>query len=99
MSVKGTYKHVFIPEFEYEGIKYSEVNFEFGDLTGEDMIKIETEMTDQGEFTLSPEVSRTFQCRLAARASGIPHQALAKAPIKDFIKITNAARNFLFELG
>lgn len=97
--MSGTYKHIFSPEFEYEGNKYGEVNFDFGGLTGEDMVKIETEMSEQGEFTLSPEVSRTFQCRLAARASGIPHQALVKVPVKDFIKITNAARNFLFVSG
>ncbi len=97
--MSGAYKHVFNPEFEYEGTKYGEVNFEFGNLTGEDMVKIETEMSEQGEFTISPEVSRTFQCRLAARASGMPHQALVKVPIKDFIKVTNAARNFLFVSG
>jgi len=98
MSTNGAYKHVFT-DFEYEGTKYGEVSFDFHKLTGEDMVKIETEMNEQGEFTISPEVSRAFQCRLASRASGMPHQAIVKAPIKDFIRITNAARNFLFVAG
>jgi len=93
----GTYSHRFKKPFEYEGKKYSTLNFYFGNLTGRDMVSIETEMQARNEYALDPLISRSFQSKMAARAGGIGVDALEAMPIQEFNKIVNAARNFLVE--
>lgn len=96
---KGVYVHKFKKPFEYEGKKFDTLNFYFDRLTGKDMISIESEMQAMGEYALAPEISRGFQCRMAAKAGGIGADALEAMPIPDFNKITNAARDFLISSG
>lgn len=51
------------------------------------------------EYCLAPEVSRSFQAKMAAKAAGIGSDVLDAMPIKDFNRITNAARSFLIDTG
>lgn len=95
----GCYVHTFKTPFEYEGKKYDTLNFYFGKLTGEDMIAIESEMQDKNEYAIAPEISRSFQCKLAARAASIGSDVIEHLPITEFNKITNAARSFLIDSG
>ncbi len=95
----GVYKHVFKKPFEYGGKKYEELTFNFERLTGRDMVSIETEMQMNNEYALAPEISRNFQSKMAAKAAGIGSDVMDAMPIKDFNKITNAARDFLLNTG
>ncbi|SHG90442.1 hypothetical protein [Tepidibacter thalassicus] len=95
----GVYVHEFKKPFEYEGKKFETLNFYFDKLTGKDMIAIETEMQAMGEYALAPEISRGFQCRMAAKAGNIGADALESMPLPEFNKITNAARDFLISSG
>ncbi|MBU5438307.1 phage tail assembly protein [Tissierella sp. MSJ-40] len=95
----GVYVHKFKKPFEFEGKKFETLNFYFDRLTGKDMISIETEMQEMGEYALAPEISRGFQCRMAAKAGGIGADVLESMPLVEFNKITNAARNFLISSG
>lgn len=95
----GVYVHKFVKPFEYEGQRFTTLNFRFDDLTGKDMIAIETEMQAMGEYALAPEISRSFQCRMAAKAGKIGADALESMPLPEFNKITNAARDFLISSG
>ena len=95
----GVYTHVFKKPFEYEGKTYSELTFNFEQLTGKDMVSIETEMQMNNEYALAPEISRSFQAKMAAKAAGIGSDVLEAMPIKDFNRITNAARGFLIDTG
>ena len=95
----GVYTHVFKKPFEYEGKTYSELTFNFERLTGKDMVSIETEMQMNNEYALAPEISRSFQAKMAAKAAGIGSDVLEAMPIKDFNRITNAARGFLIDTG
>lgn len=98
-GAKGVYVHKFKKPFEYEGKKYETLNFYFERLTGEDMLDIETEMQDNNEYALAPEISRKFQIMMASKAANIGSDVLRKLPLPDFNKITNEARRFLIDTG
>ena len=95
----GVYTHKFKRPFEYSGATYTELTFNFERLTGRDMVAIETEMQMNNEYALSPEISRNFQSKLAARAAGIGSDVLDAMPLPEFNRITNAARDFLLSTG
>lgn len=95
----GVYKHTFKKPFEYEGKTYQELTFDFGRLKGRDMVAIENEMQSMSEYALAPEISTSFQSKMAARAAGIGSDVLEAMPMKDFNKITGAARRFLLDSG
>lgn len=95
----GVYTHVFKKPFEYEGRTYEELTFDFGHLKGRDMVAIENEMQGASEYALAPEISTSFQSKMAARAAGIGSDVLEAMPLKDFNKITGAARRFLLDSG
>lgn len=98
-STKGVYVHKFAKPFSYADKTVAEMEFRFEDLTGRDMLEIEREMQDMQEYALAPEISSNFQCKLAAKAAGIGSDVLENLPLKDFNRITNAARNFLISTG
>lgn len=98
-GASDTYIHNFKKPFKYEDKKYSSVNFYFGKLTGGQMLEIESEMQANNEFAIDPLLSRNFLSKMASKASGIPSDVLEAMPARDFIQITNAARNFLANSG
>ena len=63
------------------------------------MVKVEQEMQDEGIYAIATEVSKAFQCKLAARAAKIGSDAIMAMPLHDFNKITNEARAFLLNTG
>lgn len=95
----GVYTHKFKRPFEYDDKVYTEMTFDFERLTGRDVVSIETEMQMNNEYALAPEISRSFQSKMAAKAAGIGSDVLEALPMKDFNKITNAARSFLIDTG
>ena len=48
---------------------------------------------------LAATVSSAFQCGIAARASGIGADEIARLPLRHYLKIKNAARDFLVAVG
>ena len=98
-TAKDTYSHRFNTPFEHDGQKYITLDFHFGKLTGHDMVKIEQEMQDENVYVIASEVSKNFQCKLAARAGNIGSDVIMDMPIRDFNKITNEARAFLLNSG
>lgn len=98
----SVYTHKFTQPFEWEGETYEEITFNFGRLKGRDVIAVETEMQASNEYALAPEISRSFQSKLAARAAEVMRfgsDAMDALSVQDFNKITNAARNFLLNTG
>lgn len=85
-------------EYTWEGKTYNEFKMDFDKLTGQDMLNIEKEMSEKGEFSLSPEVSPSYCVRIAARAAGVAFDVLANLPMQDFNRIRNIARNFMMGL-
>lgn len=98
-DASDTYNHAFKKPFEYEGKKYTSISFYFGKLTGGEMLSIESEMQANNEYAIDPLLSRNFLSKMASKASGVPSDAIEAMPARDFIQITNAARNFLINSG
>lgn len=83
--------------FEYEGVTYEKLTFDWNKLTGEDMAKIENEiMANGGGIVINPAFSGAFLTAMAAKAAGVNIVVINAMPIKDALAIRNAAKNFLF---
>lgn len=95
----GVYVHKFGKPFKSGDKTHSTLNFYFERLTGRDMIAIENEMQAMQEYALAPEISRSFQSKMAAKAGGIGSDVLESMPLNEFNRITNAARDFLISTG
>ena len=91
----GVYVHEFREPYEYEGKKYKTLNFYFKNLTGQDMIDVEREMSDNNEFAIAPEFSSSYLLKTAAKAAGISSGAMVKMPINEAAKIRGRTRGFL----
>ncbi len=96
---EGTYVLTLAKPYTYEDKTYKELVFDFENLTGMDMISIETEMTTMGEILLSPEISLSFLSRMAARAAKIGSDVILHLPFREFAKVKNRAQNFLINTG
>ena len=96
---EGAYVLTLSRPYTYEDKTYKEFVFDFESLIGEDLVDIETEMTAVGEFALSPEISTSFLCRLAAKAAGVGSDVILHLPIRDFGKVKSRAQNFLVSTG
>ena len=95
----GTYVHKFKKPFVYEDVKYQSINFYFDRLTGGDLIAVENEMHANSEIAFEPSMSRSFLCKMAAKAGSIGADAIEAMHVADFMQITNAARRFLTSSG
>lgn len=95
----GVYIHTFKTPFVYGGTTYRELTFNFERLSGRDMVAIENEMMMNGEYVVATEMSLSFQAKMAAKAAGIGNDVLDAMPIKEFNRITKAARSFLLDTG
>ena len=93
------YTHKFDKPVEIMGKKYSAMTFYFEDLNGEDVEAVELELQARNIVVLSAEVSSAFQCAIAARAAHVASDELRRLPLRDYMKIKNAARNFLVAVG
>ena len=60
---------------------------------------VELELQQRNIIVLDATVSSAFQCGIAARASGIGADEIARLPLRHYLKIKNAARDFLVAVG
>ena len=95
----GVYVHTFSEPFEYGKKKYQTLNFYFNRLKGRDMIAVENEMMALNEVSLAPEISTSYQSKLAARAAGVGSPMIEDLPLEDFKTITDKTRDFLLSMG
>lgn len=98
-NTSGLYTHKFREPFKYDGKEYVTLDFNFNQLTGADMVQVEQEMSDNSEYAMAAEISKSLQCKLAARAANIGSDVIMAMPIADFNKITNETRRFLLDSG
>lgn len=100
---KGTknmnYTHTFNPPVEILGKKYKSLTFYFENLTGEDVEAVELDLQARNIIVLDASVSSAFQCGIAARAAKIAADEIARLPLRHYLKIKNAARDFLVAVG
>ena len=92
------YVHTFKKPLEYNGVKYSELHFNFDDLTGADSLEVEKEMQRTGQgVVIAGAFNSEYMIRLAARACAEPIGADAFKAMRlfDYNKIKDKVRNFL----
>ena len=90
------------PPFEYEGKKYDELVFAYGDMTGEDSLAIENELLRARNITVvEPAYNIHYIERFAARACSaqLDVRAIQMLPIKHYLKVRNRTRDFLVRAG
>lgn len=90
-----SYTYKFKKGFEYEGVTYVELVFNFDKLTGRDMIKAESEARAKGNLTVSPDTDEDFQAILAAKAANVGSDLIENLPIAAFKAITTQLANEL----
>ena len=93
------YVHTFNPPVEITGTQYKSLTFYFERLTGEDVEAVELELQQRNIVVLSAEVSSAFQSAIAAKAARMASDEIRRLPLRDYMKIKNAARNFLVAVG
>lgn len=96
---QGAYVLELAKPYTHEDKTYDKFVFDFESLTGADMIDIETEMAAMGEFALSPEISLSFLCRMAAKAARVGSDVILYLPLRDFGKVKSKAQSFLISTG
>lgn len=93
------YTHKFAKPTEIMGRKYESLTFYFEELTGDDVEDVELELQQRNIVVLSAEVSSAFQSAIAAKAAHMASDEIRRLPLRDYMKIKNAARNFLVAVG
>ena len=93
------YTHTFNPPVEIMGKQYKSLTFYFEELTGEDVEAVELELQQRNIIVLDASISSAFQSTIAARAARIPSDELRLLPMADYMRIKNAARDFLVAVG
>ena len=93
------YTHTFNPPIEITGTQYKSLTFYFEELTGEDVEAVELELQQHNVVVLDGAVSSAFQCGIAARAGRIGADEISRLPLRHYLKIKNAARDFLVAVG
>ena len=93
------YTHTFNPPIEITGTQYKSLTFYFERLTGEDVEAVELELQQRNIIVLDASISSAFQSTIAARAARIPSDELRLLPMADYMRIKNAARDFLVAVG
>lgn len=91
----GVYVHKLKKPFQWEGVTYEEITFNFNGLTGMDLENVETELAAQGHFVANPEFNTRYAYKIAAKAAGIHCSVIEHLPIYDANTIRRAVKDFL----
>lgn len=95
------YIHSLSKPFEYEGVTYNTLTFNWGKLTGYDAERIEAELQAKGKVLISPEFSGTYLIHMAVRAceEKLPSDGYSALSLTDYNRIRSRARSFLLRAG
>lgn len=83
---------------EIDGTFLNEIKFEYGKLTGADLLQIDEELKIEGHAAGFDTIyNQQVLVRIASKASGILPDDLARLNLFDFAEVTFSARNFFFQ--
>jgi len=82
---------------EYEGKSYTELPYDFDQLTGDDLLSAEAEINLSGGITPIMDLSKAYQAAVFARAAKIEFAMMRKLSAKDFTNATAAVMVFFGE--
>lgn len=81
---------------EKDGHKIDKITLELDNLTGDDIIEAEKEARMRGDQNPNPLFSSQGLAVIAARASGMIADDIAKLAAPDFLMLTQVVSNFLY---
>lgn len=81
---------------QYKIETYEEIEMDFGGLTGRDIEAVEDEVSAAENIRFYPALSKKYQRHLAAKAAGVPSEMAKKLKMRDYSRMAEAARYFLF---
>ena len=79
----------------YEGKEYTELEYDFDALTGDDLLTVEAQIAADGVLSPVPMVTGQYQAAVFARAAGIDYFMLKKLAASDFLAATQLVKVFL----
>ena len=81
----------------YEGTDYTELSFDFDNLTGRDSLDVERELAMRGIQVAVPAFSGEYIVRIAAKACAEPlgSDAFESLSLRDYNRLRSKVRNFL----
>lgn len=81
----------------FEGKEYTEVDLSaLEDITGADMIKINTTLEKRGHLPVLQEMSLEYAQEIAAQVTGKPIEFFQGLPARHSMKLKNLVTNFIF---
>jgi hypothetical protein len=85
--------------YNFEGTDYEGVDLDFDKLTGEDVEKAVEYLTAARRplGNTLPEFSKTFCAQIAAIASKMPVEFIRGLPVREYVRVTLEAQNFLLD--
>lgn len=85
--------------YNFEGKEYSEIDLNLDALTGTNIEEAEMQFTTQNPTvavqTPLKEMSKGFQCVIAAKSSKQPVEFFKGLPARDYVKVTQRVQTFL----
>lgn len=96
-DAQSTFTHKFKKLFSYNGKDYTELDFDFDELSGNDTLVIERELARKGRAVIVPEFNGDYLAAMASKAclQDIGTDAFDQMSLRDFNAIRGAARRFL----
>ena len=82
----------------HKGQELEVLDIPLEELTGNDLIEIEKQLTQSGEVPFVTDFNKTYLISVAAKAAHVPVETLKFTSAKDFTKIVNEVRIFLMDL-
>jgi hypothetical protein len=85
--------------YNFEGTDYEGIDLDFDGLTGEDVEKAVEYLTAARRplGNTLPEFSKTFCAQIAAIASKMPVEFIRGLPVREYVRVTLEAQNFLLD--
>jgi hypothetical protein len=84
--------------YNFEGTDYEGIDLDLDKLTGEDIEKaVEILAAARRPIGTLPEFSKAFCAQIAAIASNVPVEFIRRLPVREYVRVTLEAQNFLLD--
>ena len=77
-----------------DGAEKTEINYDFDNLTGEDIQRATKELQQAGIMVVGLDLDSNYHAALFAQSAGLSFADMARFSVKDYTKAVTLARNF-----
>lgn len=91
------YMIIFRKPYNFEGTVYEKIDLiGLDSLTAEDMIKVNRIMEKTNSFSILPEMTLEYACRIAAIATKMPYEFFTNMHPKEAVRVKNRVTSFFY---